>query len=89
VAYRRFTPRYLYLQIEYGEKLLANQIDLHKIDDFSFCKDEVKSMIENYVKCTKSKEASLILENWKNEKDNFIVVFPKDYKRVLKEKKEV
>jgi len=71
------------------KRINKGMVDLHKIDDFSFCKDEVKSMIENYVKCTKSKEASLILENWKNEKDNFIVVFPKDYKRVLKEKKEV
>ena len=44
---------------------------------------EVKTMIENYVKYTSSKEASEILANWEADKAKFIKVMPRDYKRVL------
>ncbi len=49
---------------------------------------EVKSMIENYVKYTSSKEAKEILDSWKDAKSKFIKVMPQDYKRVLALKKE-
>ena len=45
--------------------------------------NEVKTMIENYVKYTGSKEAIEILEDWDNSLNKFIKVMPRDYKRVL------
>jgi glutamate synthase domain-containing protein 3 len=64
-------------------RINTQMVDLDKLD--KNYENEVKTMIENYIKYTSSKEAVSILENWENEKDNFIVVFPRDYKRVLKE----
>ena len=49
--------------------------------------DEVKGMIENYVKYTGSKEANDILDAWDTNKSKFIKVMPRDYKRVLTEQK--
>ncbi len=50
---------------------------------------EVKTMIENYIKYTNSDEARKILKDWKKNKSKFIKVMPKDYKRVLAQKKRV
>ncbi len=47
--------------------------------------NEVKEMIENYLKYTGSKEAKVLLDNWDSSKKAFIKVMPVDYKRVLKE----
>jgi glutamate synthase domain-containing protein 2/glutamate synthase domain-containing protein 1/glutamate synthase domain-containing protein 3 len=69
-------------------KINKGMVDLDSIESKQM-NDEVKSMIENYVKYTSSKEAKEILENFENEKDKFIVVFPKDYKRVLANKPRV
>jgi glutamate synthase domain-containing protein 3 len=71
------------------QRINKGMVDLDKITDFVSCEDELKVMIENYIKYTNSKEAQEIINNWENEKNNFIVVFPKDYKRVLKEKGEL
>ncbi|MEA2018062.1 MAG: glutamate synthase subunit alpha, partial [Campylobacterota bacterium] len=69
------------------QRINKGMVDLDKITDHtsSGYEDEVKTMIEYYVKYTNSKEAVAILEDWENAKDKFIVVFPKDYKRVLQE----
>ena len=50
--------------------------------------NEVKEMIENYIKYTGSTEAHNILENWEKSKSKFIKVMPRDYKRVLSEQKK-
>jgi glutamate synthase domain-containing protein 2/glutamate synthase domain-containing protein 1/glutamate synthase domain-containing protein 3 len=51
--------------------------------------NELKDMIKKYIKYTDSKEAKEIFENFETEKEKFIVVFPKDYKRVLANKPRV
>jgi glutamate synthase domain-containing protein 3 len=61
-------------------------VDLDKIETQDDA-DEVKSMIENYVKYTGSQEANHILDNWEECKSKFIKVMPRDYKRVLEEQK--
>ena len=57
-------------------------VDLDKVETIED-ETELKSMIENYIKYTSSKEAQEILNNWSSEKDKFIKVMPRDYKRVL------
>ena len=43
----------------------------------------LKGLIENHIKYTKSPKAIGILEGWKNTVKNFIKVMPTDYKRAL------
>ncbi len=46
---------------------------------------ELKELIENHFRYTKSSVAKKILDNWKKELFNFKKVMPTDYKRVLQE----
>jgi glutamate synthase (NADPH) large chain len=45
---------------------------------------ELRTMIENHLQFTGSTVAKFILDDFENQLKNFIKVFPKDYKRVLK-----
>lgn len=45
--------------------------------------DELKTMIENHFRNTKSTVAKFILDDFENQLKNFVKVFPKDYKKVL------
>jgi len=65
-----------------AQRINRGMVDLDKIETVED-ENEVKGMIENYIKYTSSKEASEILNNWKTNKDKFIKVMPVDYKRVL------
>ncbi len=67
-------------------RINTEMVDLETIEDED--EIEVKSMIENYIKYTGSKEANEILENWEQNRAKFIKVMPRDYKRVLAEQKE-
>lgn len=49
--------------------------------------DELKTMIENHFKNTKSTVAKFILDDFENQLKNFVKVFPRDYKKVLQLKK--
>jgi glutamate synthase domain-containing protein 3 len=80
---------YLYDENKNSKQRINQQmVDLDKITDDKTLENELKGMIEDYIKYTNSQEAKDILKNWDNKKDNFIVVFPSDYKRVLKEQNE-
>jgi glutamate synthase domain-containing protein 3 len=73
------------------EDSLANRInkemvDLEKIQ--SEDEGEVKEMILKYIKHTSSKEAQEIIDNWESQKDKFIKVMPRDYKKALAELKK-
>ena len=46
--------------------------------------DELKSMIENHFRNTGSTVARFILDDFENQLKNFIKVFPKEYKKILK-----
>jgi glutamate synthase (NADPH/NADH) large chain len=48
--------------------------------------DELKDMIENHFAYTGSTVAKFILDDFENQLKNFIKVFPRDYKKALKEK---
>lgn len=49
--------------------------------------DELRTMIENHFKTTKSTVAKFILDDFENQLKNFVKVFPRDYKKVLLTKK--
>ncbi len=67
---------------------LCNQdmvdLDEPEIED----EQELKQLIENHYKTTKSSIASFILKDWDNQSKNFIKVFPKEFKKILKQQKE-
>lgn len=74
------------------EESLANRINPEMVDldriESEADSDEVRGMIENYVKHTGSSEAHAILEHWEAHKAHFIKVMPRDYKRVLAEQQQ-
>ena len=56
-------------------------IDLDPLDATDW--DDLRSMLEKHAQFTGSAIARFILEDFDNQLNNFIKVFPKDYKRVL------
>lgn len=48
---------------------------------------EMKDMISRHYAYTGSTVAKFVLEDFENQLRNFVKVFPKDYKKVLQEKK--
>ncbi len=70
------------------QRINSGMVDLDKIETDED-EMEVKSMIENYIKYTDSKEARDILADWDNNKSKFIKVMPRDYKRVLAHQKRL
>ena len=69
-----------------SQRINREMVDLDSIEDEG---NEVKEMIENYIKYTGSTEAKDILANWEKNKSKFIKVMPRDYKRVLAEQAEL
>ena len=68
----------------FAQRINQEMVDLDQIEEDA---DEVRAMIEEYIKHTGSKEAYAILEAWEVNKSKFIKVMPRDYKRVLAEQK--
>ena len=61
-------------------------VDLDPLDHEDIC--ELKDMIQKHYAYTASTVAKFVLDDFENQLKNFIKVFPKDYKKVLSEKKE-
>jgi glutamate synthase (NADPH/NADH) large chain len=59
-------------------------VDLDPVDNGDGT--ELKDMIENHFAYTGSTVAKFILDDFENQLKNFVKVFPRDYKKVLKEK---
>ncbi|MDC3023883.1 glutamate synthase large subunit [Alphaproteobacteria bacterium] len=49
----------------------------------NYHEERIFFLLKNHLKFTKSSVAKYLLSNWANEKENFTVVFPKDYKIAL------
>jgi glutamate synthase (NADPH/NADH) large chain/glutamate synthase (ferredoxin) len=45
----------------------------------------VRRLVENHARCTNSRRASEILQNWAQYRGRFVKVFPKEYRRALGE----
>ena len=73
------------------EKFLTSLVQFNNIfsatEDLVIKEDinELKELISNHYKYTKSTVAEKILLNWKKEVKHFSKVMPTDYKRVLQE----
>jgi glutamate synthase (NADPH) large chain len=62
-----------------------DMVDLDPLDEEDA--REMKEMIAKHYACTLSNVARFVLDDFENQLRNFVKVFPKDYKRVLLEKK--
>ena len=60
-------------------------VDLEKVDSEE-SEMELKDLIQMHASKTGSTRATEILENWDEEKESFIKVMPRDYKRALQAK---
>ena len=49
---------------------------------------ELRQMIENHYRYTQSTTAKQVLDNWEQTRPQFVKVFPKDFERVLKARKQ-
>ncbi|HTQ29445.1 MAG TPA: glutamate synthase large subunit [Puia sp.] len=67
---------------------LCNQemVDLDPVDDEDLW--EIRDMILRHYSYTGSTVAKFVLDDFENQRRSFVKVFPKDYKKVLAEKKE-
>ena len=52
-------------------------------DDKSYIVKKISVQKEKHLKFTKSSIAKKLLDDWKYEKRNFTIVFPKDFRRAL------
>ena len=71
----------------FAGKLNGDMADIEALEDFD--KDMLKLMVNNHLTYTSSGMAKQLLSNWDAELANFVKVMPRDYKRVLLEKKMV
>jgi glutamate synthase (ferredoxin) len=67
---------------DFATKCNYEMVDLEKLEDPSEIA-EIRQMIENHVKYTKSPKGTKVLENWDAMLPKFVKVMPRDYKRVL------
>ncbi len=64
------------------QRINTEMVDLDRVEDQKES-DEIRAMVEKYIKYTDSKEAKELLDEWDKTVSNFIKVMPVDYKRVL------
>ena len=60
-------------------------VDLEAVDMEEY--DELKKMIQKHQEYTQSTVAKFVLDYFDNQIRNFLKVFPKEYKKVLLQKK--
>ena len=60
-------------------------VDLDPMDQED--EDKLRKMVRNHFLYTGSKVALAILNDWEHSKSHFVKVMPRDYKKVLNERK--
>lgn len=70
---------------DFSEKLNGDMADIEALEDFD--KKLLQQMVRNHFSYTSSKKALDLLNDWETSLGHFIKIMPRDYKRVLKEKK--
>jgi glutamate synthase (NADPH/NADH) large chain len=68
----------------FAELCNKEMVDLDPVENGDSA--ELRDMIENHFAYTGSAVAKFILDDFENQLKNFVKVFPRDYKKVLKEK---
>ena len=61
----------------------TEMVDLSKLSDEKDV-ESVFDLLSNHIKHTQSTVAQAIVADWKNKKNDFVKVMPRDYERVLK-----
>jgi len=69
---------------EFAKRCNLSMVDLEPVAD---AEDDLrlKRLIENHARYTGSKQAAEILASWAQSRAKFVKVFPKEYRRALKE----
>jgi glutamate synthase (NADPH) large chain len=70
----------------FSEQCNKEMVDLDPVDEED--KKELKKLISDHFKYTKSTVAKFVLDDFENQLKNFVKVFPKDYKKVLQVKRQ-
>lgn len=68
----------------FKDRCNLEMVDLDPLDEED--ETQIINLLKRHINLTNSKLASSILSNWKNERNLFVKVFPKEYKRVLQAK---
>jgi len=71
----------------FASRLNSNMVDLEPVDDPE-CVEELRGLIENHYRYTRSSVARRILDRWEETLPKFVKVMPKEYKRYLMERAE-
>ena len=70
----------------FNERCNTGMVDMKPLHDESV--RELRSMLENHFRYTESTVARAILRDWSGALGRFVRVMPRDYARVLKQRKE-
>ncbi|HEX4849964.1 MAG TPA: hypothetical protein VFV08_04110, partial [Puia sp.] len=70
----------------FGSKCNMEMVDLDSLSEEDVI--EIKDMVQRHYAYTGSTVAKFVLDDFENQWKNFQKVFPKDYKKVLLERKE-
>jgi glutamate synthase (NADPH/NADH) large chain len=70
---------------DFADKCNAEMVDLDPLDDGDL--SVLKDLLSGHAQATGSSVASFLLSDLENQKNNFIKVFPRDYKKVLQNTK--
>jgi len=57
-------------------------VDIEKVNDPKYA-DLLQSMVERHLELTGSKRAKLLLDNWKKNLEDFVMVIPLEYRKIL------
>ncbi|MBI3883825.1 MAG: glutamate synthase subunit alpha, partial [Sphingobacteriales bacterium] len=70
----------------FAEQCNQEMVDLDPVGDDD--KEELRQLISNHLKYTKSTVAKFVLDDFESQLKNFVKVFPRDYKKVLQVRRE-
>jgi glutamate synthase (NADPH/NADH) large chain len=71
----------------FADNCNKEMVDLDPLDQGD--EKEIKKLLQNHYKLTKSHAAKYILDDWQQQSEFFVKVFPREYKAVLKKETNV
>jgi glutamate synthase (NADPH/NADH) large chain len=71
----------------FASRCNTEMVDLDPMD--SSDADRVKALLKNHARLTGSAAANFLLSDWENQVNNFVKVFPREYKAVLLKRSQV
>ncbi len=77
--------RYFDVKCKIYEYCNKEMVDLDPLNDEDY--DRLRQMVSRHCEYTGSTVACFIMNDFENQKKNFVKVFPKDYKKALEQQK--